>query len=319
MPSEAGTVSLLRDFFLYLGEGTAIYFAFTFLLFIKLQFRTSTTLPRYHHGRPGKTWALVTGASDGIGHGFAQELCAAGFNVLLHGRNASKLGKIQEALEEAYPTVQVSYVVADAASADADIDGIVEAARALPGKLTILVNNVGGQHNDPLYGALTDIDAAYMDSNINVNARFPAQLTRALMSLLMANAPSLVITMGSVSSIKGIPFLATYSGTKAFNLRFSEAVKCEMLAANADVEVLGLLVGNTLSNTNTTAVQGFTCSSRDLAKHALNKVGCGKAVVWAWWRHAVQGAFVALLPHQISESAITNMMKGRKAETDKKE
>lgn len=82
-----------------------------------LYFLYPSALHRYlrdHHGR--KSWALVIGASNGIGEGFAYELCSHGFNVVLHGRHVEKLTRIQEALRAEYPKSKVRIVVADAAS-----------------------------------------------------------------------------------------------------------------------------------------------------------------------------------------------------------
>src|ERR1700677_4920838 len=66
------------------------------LAFIRIFFLTPSALPRYatrdHAGR--RPWALLTGASDGIGLELARQLRRAGFSVLLHGRNATKLAAV---------------------------------------------------------------------------------------------------------------------------------------------------------------------------------------------------------------------------------
>jgi short subunit dehydrogenase-like uncharacterized protein len=82
-----------------------------------LYFLYPSALHRYLCDRDGrKTWAQVTGASDGIGEGFVNELCSHGFNVVLHGRNAEKLTRVQEALRAEYPKSEVHIAIADTGS-----------------------------------------------------------------------------------------------------------------------------------------------------------------------------------------------------------
>ena len=61
-----------------------------------------------HYNSTKANWALVTGATDGIGFGFGQELCARGFNVILHGRNAEKLDRRRRELQTLFPKVCVA-------------------------------------------------------------------------------------------------------------------------------------------------------------------------------------------------------------------
>ena len=82
-----------------------------------LYFLYPSTLDRYLRDyQEEKSWALVTGSSDGIGEGIAHELCSRGFNVVLHGRNAEKLSRVQASLLAGYPKVQIRKVIADAES-----------------------------------------------------------------------------------------------------------------------------------------------------------------------------------------------------------
>jgi NAD(P)-dependent dehydrogenase (short-subunit alcohol dehydrogenase family) len=84
-----------------------------------LYFLYPSTLDRYLRDYQGeKSWALVTGSSDGIGKGIAHELCSHGFNVVLHGRNAEKLSRVQSSLLAEYPNVQVRNSTYTSAPAD---------------------------------------------------------------------------------------------------------------------------------------------------------------------------------------------------------
>jgi len=301
----------------YLGAASAASIVYSVYHFIALHTR-SGNLSRYQHGKPGSTWALVTGASDGIGHGFVIALLDANFNVLLHGRNEKKLIGLQEDLLKKYPRMQIRHVIADASIQDTPIEGIVSAVKNLPGKLTVLVNNVGGGIVVPTYVSVMNLDRKRIDKINNVNARFPQILTQALLPQLTTNTPALIMNVSSATGVLGMPFISIYSSGKASNLRFTEALRFEMKIMKADVEVLGLLVANTISAGNKVNIAGFTCTAADLATSALAKVGCGQAIVWAWWRHALQSeTLMSLLPTFMMENAIVSMMKDREERESK--
>jgi 17beta-estradiol 17-dehydrogenase / very-long-chain 3-oxoacyl-CoA reductase len=100
-------------------------------------------------------WALVTGASDGIGLATARELLKRRFNVVLHGRNPEKLERVKGMLEGELAKAKESgqskimYVAASAAEPEKSVEIIrrfveEEVEGKMEGKLTVLVNNVGG-------------------------------------------------------------------------------------------------------------------------------------------------------------------------------
>ncbi|GAB7349444.1 hypothetical protein MBLNU459_g8550t1 [Dothideomycetes sp. NU459] len=300
----------------YLGGASAAFIAYKLATFAWIYLRPSS-LHRYHHGEPGSKWALVTGASDGIGQGFAESLSAEGFNVLLHGRNPEKLAGVKERLEKRFPALQYRIVTADAFDQQVDLEKIASAARGLPGKLTILVNNVGGQPLEPNFPCMTEIEASYVDKIINLNARFPIQLTAALLPLLSTNSPSLVMNVSSMAGVMGVPYLTVYSCSKAFNYCFSQALKAELAAEGHDIEVLGIIVGNVISNSNKVHRAGFTCTSSQLASEALARVGSGDSNVWAWYRHALQGNMMLMMPEPLIHLALGKAMKEQKAASEK--
>jgi 17beta-estradiol 17-dehydrogenase / very-long-chain 3-oxoacyl-CoA reductase len=103
------------------------------------------------------SWALVTGSSDGIGLELARELLAQGFNVLIHGRNETKLEGVKKSLLEQHPERSVDIVVADAADPDLDYNAIVKKANSVSGPLTVLINCVGGITTNPIYLPLEEL------------------------------------------------------------------------------------------------------------------------------------------------------------------
>lgn len=258
------------------GLVVTLYFAQRLLRFIYLYTRPSS-LPRYHYG-PSQPWALVTGASDGIGLGFARELATSNFNVVLHGRNPSKLTAVQRTLETEFPAIHFRTVVCDASTAtNKDIADLVSSVKDL--HLTVLVNNVGaGVELQPLAETSPDV----VDIALNVNARFPAQVTRAFIArFAQSSGRTLILTLGSAGDFLA-PYATVYGGSKAFNVAMSASLRIEMRAEGLEekIEVLGVNVGKvTETARNSEPSSFFTPNSRTMARATLARVGCGLPVV----------------------------------------
>jgi len=304
----------LSDAFHYLGVATSCYLLAQITQHLYCYLRPSS-LQRYR--APGKeSWALVTGASDGIGLGFAQELCKRGFNVFLHGRSREKLLRVQEQLRAEYPSAKTKIIVFDAAG---PTDHIVEIAHDVgDAHLTVLINNVGGGDMvSPAFKRLEDMTQAEVQGVISLNAIFMTELTRVLLPILEKNEPSLIINISSASST-GLPWLSVYGSAKGYVDSFSNALNAEMRAEGRKVEVLGIRVGSTSTPKYPVATGLFTPTSRTMASAALDRVGCGRSLVWGYWGHAIQRTCFDWLPEKIVQAIITKYMKDLKNIDEKK-
>ena len=240
-----------------------------FLRFIHLYARPSS-LKRYLHG--ADAWAFVTGASDGIGRGFAQELAQNGFNVVLHGRNLTKLETIKAQLQNQFPKVEFRVLVADASSTShQQIDELVATLNDI--HLTVLINNVGAAIE---VAPLEDTTSEEIDAIINTNARFPTQLTKTLLpKLTQTNSPSLIMNIGSMGDFC-VPYASIYGGSKGFNMTWSSCSAMELKSEGKDVEFLAISVGRVTDvSHNKKKASFFTPSARTMARAALQRVGCG--------------------------------------------
>jgi len=291
-----------------LGVIALSYLTLRFLRFLYLYTRPSS-LHRYHYGPD--PWALVTGASDSIGLGFAQELAFNNFNVVLHGRNISKLTAAKSRLAQEFPTVQFRTLVADASNpSTAQFEKIATSIRDL--NLTILINNVGG---GSVCKPFEEYTADEVDVMMNVNARFPTQLTRALLpSFTQKNSPSLIMNIGSLGTA-GVPYAVPYGGAKAFNMSMSACLEVELRIEGKQIEVLAIPVGGVteVSHRGDPATF-FTPGARTMARAALGRVGCGRVEVVGYVGHAVQKFVADVLPKGVRESRIVPLMKRYRAE-----
>ena len=286
--------------------------AIRFLRFVRLYVRSSS-LKRYLHG--DEAWALVTGASDGIGRGFAHELAQNGFNVVLHGRNATKLENVKVQLQNQFPKRDFRILIADAsATSHQQIEELAASLNEL--HLTVLINNVGG---GVTVAPLEDTTSDDVDAIMNLNARFPTQLTKALLpKLTRTNAPTQIMNIGSTGDFC-VPYATVYGGSKGFNMTWSSSLAMELKSEGKNVEVLAISVGRVTDvSHHKKDASFFTPSARTMAKAALQRVGCGRPVVVGYVGHALQKFLVGLLPFSITSRAVTSLMKGVWKENQRK-
>lgn len=270
-----------------------------FATFVRIYTRPCS-LPRYHHrSSTGSTpWALVTGASDGIGKGYACELARHGFNLILHGRNQCKLSAVENAILELYPKTQIRFLILDSITCSPScIEEAVAELRDL--HLTVLINNVGTGTTPcgHVFSNFEDEEPRNIEAMINTNARFPALLTRFVLPLLLShNKPALILTMGSISGA-GTPYLSTYSAAKAFDTAFSKALRREMIAEGRDVEVLAIMTAMVTDTSTSKGGRSWMCPDAGwYARSALARVGCGREVVEGCWAHALVMRFTESIP-----------------------
>jgi len=180
-------------------------------------------------------WALITGASRGLGAEFARQLAARGLNLALAARSEDQLKELARALERAY-NITVKIIVIDLSREDL-LDPIKQATDSL--EIGLLVNNAGLS----TIGPFLDMSAEYLLSQFHTNARAALVLTRHFGEKMAANGRGGVIFLSSGSALHGAPLSANYSGTKAYNLMLAEALWAEWRPLGVDV--LGFIAGLT--------------------------------------------------------------------------
>ncbi len=239
-------------------------------------------------------YALVTGATDGIGKAIALELASHHFNVILHGRNPVKLKLVEAEIKTKHPENKVVCLLHDG-SKNSRLD--ISAIKDLP--ITVLVNNAGvGPINE-----LAKFSSDEIDKTITLNTAFPSQLTRSLLPYL--NKKSLILNVASYAGLFPPPYLAVYAATKAYNNAFSISLAREL----ENIEVISLITGSVNTGSNTKPVTFMRPSAATYARHVLGIVGCGKKSIMPYWPHAVQVFLISLLPERMIDKATKNVMK----------
>jgi len=175
----------------------------------------------------GKT-ALVTGASGGIGEAVARALHAQGATVVLHGTRAEKLEALQKDLG-----ARAFALAVDLSDRDA-VAGLVDAASALAGPISILVNNAGITR-DGLLMRMKDDD---WDSVLEVNMTASMSLCRAAMRGMMKARTGRIISISSVVGLTGNAGQTNYAASKAGMIGFSKSLAAEVASRGLTVNVV---------------------------------------------------------------------------------
>ncbi len=177
-------------------------------------------------------WALVTGASEGLGHEFATLAAKDGFDVILTARQADKLEAHAKALRRAYN------VAVEVMPADLDDPEQVEDlwARASQNRqIGVLVNNAGLGRN----GAFADPDGWPREAaSISVNVVAATILLKRAAEHMKAQGTGRILNVASVAGFTPGPNAAVYSATKAYLLSLSEAVAAELGKSGVTVTAL---------------------------------------------------------------------------------
>ena len=273
------------------GSIWASYQLYRLANFTWYHFLRPYNLQKYKEGVIGSPWALVTGSSDGIGVGFAEELASQGFNVILHGRNAQKLQTVSETLQAQFPGRKFKILILDAIEDAGDVDKIQAALAEFKDlDLKVLINNVGGwpTGEKPTFRQFSEQPPSQVDGWIDVNLRFPAQFTRQVLPALIENQPALIVNISSGAANVPSPYMAVYSGSKAFNISWSRSLAVELEDAGHDVDCHAIVVGPTAtprlvkSGINAGLMQP---TPRQMARSSLGYAGTGVRDVAAYWGH----------------------------------
>ena len=160
-------------------------------------------------------WAVVTGATDGIGRALAFRLAAADLGVVLVGRSPDKLDAVAADLKSRRPGAQVRTFVLDfdADDAAAKVDALGEFLRGLD--VGVLVNNVGRSY--PYARYFHEVDEALARSLIRLNVEAVTRVTHAVLPGMLERGRGAIVNMGSGASaiMPSDPLYTVYVATKA--------------------------------------------------------------------------------------------------------
>ena len=182
-------------------------------------------------------WAIVAGASEGVGSAFAEEVARRGSNVVLLARRRHVLDEIAERICSASPGIQVRILATDLAEPGAAASVIAATADLDVG---LLMYNAGADAN---YKAFLDLPASAALGMIQRNCVVPTELCHHYGATMVERGRGGIIIVSSGAAFAGAPNMVAYGATKAFDMVFAEALWAEL--HDHGVDVLSLVLGET--------------------------------------------------------------------------
>lgn len=297
--------------FSFIGVIKVLHVLWKVAVFTKVNFFTHVDLKTRF--RKAGDWAVVTGASDGIGRAMALDLGRRGFHICLIARTAAKLQDAAREIESSYG-VQTRAIAFDFLSAgEKEWTELFEKLDEL--SIGIVVNNVGVSYpfvndfaNVPL-----ETDLPLLKVNIETNAR----MTKYILPHFREMKAGGLVFLSSFSALTPTPLMATYSGTKAFSLSFGTALHYELKECGIDVlTVTPNLVSSRLTQYNSDKrpdTSFLMVSPEPVARHSLDKLGA-VCVTPGHRNHAVIEVLLKMVPRHLRSVLLLNVLKKERAE-----
>ena len=256
-------------------------------------------------------WALVTGASAGIGVALAEELAAGGTHLVLTARRLDRLQEIADGLRKKHG-IQTHVVCADLAKREAPLEIFAfTGERGL--RIDLLINNAGfGQ-----YGEMSQVETQRLLDMVEVNCTAVVHLTRLFLPEMVARRSGDILILASTAAFQAVPYISTYAATKAFDLFFAEGLAEEMKPHG--IRVCALCPGSTESEFHTVAGQeAFTAKNQEpadkVARTGLQALAAGKSYVISGLGNYLGAHSQRLVPRRLVTRVAANMFRpGKKA------
>jgi len=172
-------------------------------------------------------WALIAGASEGIGRAFAEELGARGISLVLAARRDGPLVSLARELEARF-SIQVRTVCVDLASSE-----LLEPLRKATDDVEVGLVVYNAAYS--AIGHFLELDLAQHERAINVNCRGPLLLSHHFGRRMVERQRGGILLMSSLSGLQGTALVSTYAATKAFDMVLAEGLWHELKDRGVDV------------------------------------------------------------------------------------
>lgn len=210
-------------------------------------------------------WAVVTGASSGIGREFALQLAQAGMNVVLVARDKNQLSQIAQEIQQAS---QVETRCYDLDLTRPESVGLLD-TYTLDLDVGLLVASAGFG----TAGAFIDSDLDQQLAMVDLNCRSLMELTYRFCQRFRSRPRSGIILLSSIVAFQGMPFSANYSATKAYVQSFAESLSHELASESIDILAVAPGPTDTAFAKRAGMKMNATASAQTVASASLRAIG----------------------------------------------
>lgn len=250
-----------------------------------------------------RRWALITGASSGIGYCYAEELASRGYPLVVVSNEEAALCKAADRLARQYG-VEICPIPMDLATADA-ADRLYEACRERNIRIDVLVNNAGMYR----FGETLDIDNGFTTKMLALHVLTPTRLCLLFGQDMRRQRHGYILNMSSVTAWLAYPGINVYGATKRYLKNFSRGLHTELRDYGVYVTaVCPGAVDTDLYNLNEKLRRrlvrsGIMLPPGKLARKAVRALFRGKAVLVPGLLNRLALPLIGLIPHGLIRRA----------------
>ncbi|HOV99148.1 MAG TPA: SDR family oxidoreductase [Bacteroidota bacterium] len=258
-----------------------------------------------------KPLALITGATSGIGFALAEKFANHGYDLVLTGRNISKIVEVQKQWEERY-NIEIKCCSQDLSVSTAP-ENLYNVLNAEMLNVDVLVNNAG----IGLHGEFNDLPLADQLAMLQVNIVALTQLTYLLLQDMLKRNSGKILNVASIAAFQPGPLMAVYYASKAYVLHFSLALREELQGTG--ITVTSLCPGPTSTQflersgmKNTHLLQRFaTLTAEEVAEAGFKGLMKEKALVIPGFMNKVSAQVVRFAPRPFLSKVVKRLNQKR--------
>jgi short-subunit dehydrogenase len=228
-------------------------------------------------------WALVTGASTGLGAEFARQLAGRGMHIVLVARRQELLNELADELHTKH-AARCEAIACDLAEPGA-VERLLHELERRAVTVELLVNNAGFG----VVGEVDDADVPRMLEMVRLNVAAVVELTYRLLPGMLQRGHGSILNMSSLSAFQPVAYMSVYAATKAFILHFSEALAEEV--RRRGITVLAVCPGVTRTGFfDTAGAPGWlqkhrSHSAERVVRSSLDALESRRQVIVIGWRN----------------------------------
>ncbi|KAH8240708.1 hypothetical protein KR026_004029 [Drosophila bipectinata] len=240
-------------------------------------------------------WAVITGATDGIGKEYARELARQGLNVVLISRTKEKLIAVTNEIESEFK-VKTKWIAVDFKQGREIYDQIEKELAGI--EVGILVNNVGMMYEHP--ETLDLVSEELLWDLLTVNMGSVTMLTRKVLPQMIGRRQGAIVNLGSSSELQPLPNMTVYAASKKFITYFTKALQLEVQDHNIHVQLVMPNFVTTKMNAYSDRVMNSGAklifpTASSYAKSAVFTLG-KTSETNGYWTHGIQYCIMKLAP-----------------------
>lgn len=256
-----------------------------------------------------KDFALITGASGGIGYYFAHELARKKHNVLLVARSEAKLKELKNLLTERYK-IQCDYVAMDLSVVGA-AEQLFDWCTARNYEIDVLVNNAGYG----LFGYFEKQEVSEVKNMMHLNMNTLMELCHIFLPVLKTKPKAYIMNVASTASYQAVPTLSVYAATKAFVVLFTRGLRYELKNTSVSVSCLspGATSTNFIDRARLQAIKEradkFSMSAESVARIGIDGMLKGKAEIIPGFVNWFSSQLTGFVPKMLTEKIAAGLYK----------